>query len=404
MADLTDDEILDELGLDAEPKKESKYSQEQARVIAGFEDIVRFVDEHGRKPQHGEDRDIFERLYAVRLERIRGNPAFRALVADLDTHGLLEGAIDEAAHDAEEIDDDALLDELGLDAEADDSITQLKHVKPRADVQAAEDVASRKPCKDFTRFKPLFAEIQNDLDTGRRETRRFAKDASVDKGEFFILSGQMVYVAEAGEEELRTKTERADRRLRVIYDNGTESDILMRSLQRALHKDDAGRRIVDPNPGPLFGGTAEADDLESGTIYVLRSASDHPVIAGNRELVHKIGVTGGDVQRRVAGAKDDPTYLLADVEVVATYKLFNINRSKLESVLHRVFAPARLDLEMPDRFGRPVRAREWFLAPLSVIDDVVAKVRDQTITQFVYDPKAARLVKSAADHSSRVAK
>lgn len=395
MADLTDDEILDELGLDAEPKKESKYSHEQARVIAGFEDIVRFVDEHGRKPEHGDGHDIFERLYAVRLDRIRGNAAFRQLVASLDTHGLLEGATDEATLEADDVDDDALLEELGLDTEGDDSITQLKHVKPRADIQAAEDVASRKPCRDFASFKPLFAEIQNDLDTGRRETRRFAKDASIDKGEFFILSGQMVYVAEAGEEELRTKNERPDRRLRVVYDNGTESDILMRSLQRALHKDEAGRRIIDPNPGPLFGGTAEADDLESGTIYVLRSASDHPVIAANRELVHKIGVTGGEVARRIAAAKDDPTYLFAEVEVVATYKLFNINRSKLENLLHRVLAPARLDLEMPDRFGKSVKAREWFLVPLPVIDDVVARVRDQTITQFAYDPKTAGLVKSA---------
>jgi len=396
MVDLTDDEILEELGLTAEPKKESKYSHEEARVIAGFEDIVRFIDEHGRKPEHGEGRDIFERLYAVRLDRIRGNAAYRELVADLDKHGLLAGATDELQAEAEDVDDDALLEELGLDADGADSITHLKHVKPRADVAIAEDVASRKPCKDFARFKPLFAEVQNDLDTGRRETRRFAKDASIDKGEFFILSGQMVYVAEQGDEELRTKNERPDRRLRVIYDNGTESDILMRSLQRALHKDEAGRRIIDPHPGPLFGGSADADDLESGTIYVLRSTSNHPVIAESREFVHKIGVTGGEVEKRIAQAKDDPTYLFADVEVVATYKLFNINRSKLESVLHRVFAPARLDLEMPDRFGRPVKAREWFLAPLSVIDDVVAKVRDQTITQFTYDPQSAALKRTAS--------
>ena len=264
MADLTDDEILEELGLDAEPKKESKYSHEEARVIAGFEDIVRFVDEHGRKPEHGDGRDIFERLYAVRLDRIRGNDRFRALVADLDTHGLLAGATDETTTDTDEVDDDALLEELGLDAEAEGSISSLKHVKPRAEVQAAEEVASRSPCKDFTRFKALFAEVQNDLDTGRRETRRFAKDATIEKGEFFILSGQMVYVAEVGEEELRTKTERPDRRLRVVYDNGTESNLLMRSLQRALHKDEAGRRIIDPRPGPLFGGVADAEDNEVG--------------------------------------------------------------------------------------------------------------------------------------------
>jgi hypothetical protein len=264
-------------------------------------------------------------------------------------------------------------------------------VRPRAEIHAAEEVATRTPCKDFARFKPLFAGVQDDLDTGRRETRRFAKDASIEKGEFFVLSGQMVFVAEVGEEELRTKTERPDRRLRVIYDNGTESHILMRSLQRALYKDEAGRRIIDPHPGPLFGSSAEACDSESGTIYVLRSVSDHPVIAENRELVHKIGVTGGEVNKRVAHANDDPTYLFADVEVVATYKLFNINRSKLENLLHRVLAPARLELQIDDRFGRPVKPRECFLVPLPVIDDVVAKVRDQTITEYIYDPTAAVL-------------
>jgi hypothetical protein len=403
MADLTDDEILEELGLDAEPKSKGKYSNEEARVIAGFEDIVRFVDEHGHKPEHGEDRDIFERIYAVRLGRIRGNSAFRALVAGLDKHGLLAGASDDALPEPEEIDDDALLEELGLDDTADDSIAQLKHVKPRAEIRAAEEVASRVPCKDFARFKPLFATIQTDLDTGQRETRRFAKDASIDKGEFFILSGQVVLVAEVGEEELRTKTERPDRRLRVIYDNGTESDILLRSLQRALYKDEAGRRITDPHPGPLFGGAADVSDDESGTIYVLRSASDHPFIVQNRQLVHKIGVTGGEVAKRVANAADDPTYLFADVEVVATYKLFNINRSKLENLLHRVFAPARLDLQMDDRFGRPVKPREWFLVPLTVIDDVVAKVRDQTITQYAYDPKAAALRKLGHSGSEKLA-
>lgn len=394
MADLiNDDDLLEALGgLDELPKTGAR-SHEEARVIAGFEDIVRFVDEHGRKPEHGDGRDIFERLYAVRLDRVRGNARFRALVADLDKHGLLAGASDETATDTEEVDDDALLEELGLDAEAEGRISTLKHVKPRAEVQVAEEVASRSPCKDFARFKPLFAEVQTDLDTGRRETRRFAKDASVDKGEFFVLAGQMVYVAEVGEEELRTKTERPDRRLRVIYDNGTESNLLMRSLQRALHKDEAGRRIIDPRPGPLFGGTAEVEDSQSGTIYVLRSTSDHPLIAQTRELIHKIGVTGGEVDVRIANAADDPTYLFAGVEVVATYKLFNINRSKLENVLHRFFAPARLDLQMDDRFGRPVKPREWFLVPLAAIDQVVEKIRDQTITQYVYDAKAASLKK-----------
>jgi len=392
MADITDQDILDELGLDAEPEKKGGRSHEEARIIAGFEDIVRFVDEHGRKPEHGEGKDIFERLYAVRLDRIRGSAAYRALVSDLDNHGLLAGATDYPQEDVESLDDDALLEELGGDSSGGPSITELVHVKPRAEVQAADDVANRKPCKDFARFQALFAQVQADLDTGTREARRFAKDASIDKGEFFIVGGQMAYVAEVGEVELRTKDDRPDSRLRVIYDNGTESDMLLRSLQRALYKDEAGRRITDPDPGPLFGDRKDEADLESGTIYVLRSKSQHPTIAANREVIHKIGVTGGVVDIRVANAELDPTYLFAGVEVVATYKLYNINRSKLENLLHRVFAAARLDVEIPDRFGRLVRPREWFLVPLAAIDQAVAHIRDRSLTRYSYDPSKASLV------------
>lgn len=184
---------------------------------------------------------------------------------------------------------------------------------------------------------------------------------------------------------------RPDSRLRVIYDNGTESDLLLRSLQRGLYKDQTGRRITDPIAGPLFGNESEDDDLQSGTIYVLRSKSDHPDVAAHRELIHKIGVTGGNVETRIAQAATDATYLLAEVEIVATYKLFNIHRAKLENMLHRVFAPARLDLVIEDRFGSPVRPREWFLVPLHVIDQVVEKIRDQSISQYVYDPETASL-------------
>lgn len=391
MTDLTDEEILSELELDAESSKASGHSHQEARVISGFEEILKFADEHGRKPEQGEGKDIFERLYAVRLDRIRANSAYRALVAELDTHGLLVGAADTLQDEAEELDDEALLAELGGSDDHEGNITTLMHVKPRTEVCAAEEVANRTPCQDFKQFKPLFAKVQHDLDTGVREARRFAKDASICEGEFFILGGQIVYVAEVGEEERRTKTERPDNRLRVIYDNGTESDILLRSLQRALYKDDAGRRITDPDPGPLFGNKSDENDTESGTIYVLRSKSQHPTIAANREIIHKIGVTGGVVDIRVANAEADPTYLFAGVEVIATYKLFNINRSRLENLLHRFFAPARLNVEIPDRFGRMVRPREWFLAPLHVIDEVVERIRNQTIVGYVYDPKTASL-------------
>lgn len=130
------------------------------------------------------------------------------------------------------------------------------------------------------------------------------------------------------------------------------------------------------------------------TIYVLRSLSDHPYVAEHRELIHKIGVTGGKVESRIANAIHDPTYLLAEVEVVASYRLAEINRTKLENLFHRIFAAAQLDLTIPNGFGYSVRPQEWFLVPLHVIDEAVQRIRDGSITDVVYDPRNARLVNS----------
>lgn len=134
-------------------------------------------------------------------------------------------------------------------------------------------------------------------------------------------------------------------------------------------------------------------DRPSGTVYVLRSESDHPEIASRRDLIHKIGVTGGKVPRRIGNATIDPTYLMANVEVVATYRLYNIERAKLEAVIHRVLEPARLVITLMDRFGNPVSPREWFLVPLFVIDEVIDRIRDGSITAYTYDPARGALVR-----------
>lgn len=390
MDDILDEDLLAELGQAPEAKTQAARTPREERIIAGFEDILRFYEECGHPPLHGEDRDIFERLYAVRLDRLRAQEDCRVLLREFDKYDLLTASAvsDESA--GEEMDDADLLAELGMEPVGDVDLTNLTHVKPRAEVRTAEEIANRTPCADFDRFKPLFARVKEDLDRTARETRRFGEDADVRKGEFFILGGQMAFVADMGE-EFKTEYGRPDRRLRVVFDNGTESDLLLRSFQRALYKDEAGRRITDPNAGPLFGGGAGEEDLESGTIYVLRSKSNHPDVVAHRDLIHKIGVTGGTVETRIAHAAHDATYLLADVEVVATYKLFNINRSRLENVLHRVLSPARLDLTIQDRFGNPVKPKEWYLVPLHVIDEVVEKVKDGSITGLEYDPAEARL-------------
>lgn len=389
-----DDALLAELGVELEPKRSGARTAREERIIAGFEEVQRFVDEKGHIPRQSDDGDIFERLYAVRLDRLRDQRECRELCLPLDRQGLLDGSAAQATVSGEQLDDDALLAELGVEANA-PKITELKHVRSSAERKAADEVAHRDACADFDRFKPLFEQVQRELDTGLRETRPFELKAEIEKGRFFIVGGQKAYVAEKGEQTL-TDQGRTDARLRVIFDNGTESNMLMRSLQRALNKDEAGRRITDPAAGPLFSGEVEENDQASGTIYILRSQSDHPMVAANRELVHKIGVTSNDVKQRIKGARLQTTYLMADVELVATYKLFNISRSKLETLIHRIFGSVRLDIQIQDRFGRPVVPEEWFMVPFFVIDEAVEKIKDGTITNYIYDPKSARLVATGA--------
>lgn len=394
MSDIDLDQLRSELDEFSEPERTGGRPAREERIIAGFEEIQRFVERHGYIPQNGEDRDIFERLYAVRLDRLRSLEDCRSLLASHDHQGLLsaEGA---NTPDKENLSDDELLAEL-TGAAGTAEITDLRHVRKSTDKRAAEEIANRTPCENFEEFAPLFERVKRELKSGVRQTLPVQKMdeiklAEIQQGEFFIVQGQVAYVAEIGG-AFRTQYDRLDGRMRVIYDNGTESNLLMRSFQRALHRDTAGRLITNPSIGGLFSDEPEEDDLASGTIYVLRSRSSHPTVAANRDVLHKIGVTGGKIEARLANAKLDPTFLMADVEVVASYVLFNISRVKLENIIHRVLDTAQVEIEIKDRFGNPVKPREWFLVPLFVVDEVVERIKDGSIKNVVYDPKRASLV------------
>lgn len=396
MTDLDLDDLASELAEFDVPEKQGGRPPHEERIIAGFEDIQRFVEQHGRVPEHGEAKDIFERIYAVRLDRIRALEECRAIVMPLDHQGLITGDFISVSQSVETMDDDALMAELeGMDDTSD--ITKLRHVRTSAEKREAEEIANRERCKDFERFRPLFDGVAHDLTTGARISLAIRKDvgflkADIKVGEFFILFGQTAYVAEVGK-KVRAPNGETDARLRVIYSNGTESNLLLRSLQRALYKDETSRRISELTLGPLFDSKTDETDLASGTVYVLRSKSNHPTVTAHREVLHKIGVTGGDVSRRLTNARLDPTFLMAEVEIVATYELFNINRTRLENLIHRIFREARLDIEIKDRFGQPVIPREWFLVPLYVVDEAIEKIRAGTITNYVYEPQSASLVR-----------
>ncbi len=402
-----DDDLLAELGVLTEVKPVQTYTAKQERMIAGFEDIQRFFREHGRLPQHGDDNDIFERIYAVRLDRIRDNAECMKLLRDFDEDGVLAGG-DEVAEPGAEFrtrSDDELLDELGVGVN--DDITQMKHVRSAAERNPPDEIAQRTPCEDFDDFRTAFDEVQADLKSGRQTTELFRQSSrsKIQKGDWFIVDGQTAFVAHADKWFTPEHGER-DRRLRVIFANGTESDLLMRSLRRALNKDESSRRIVPPQPtvdedyeeaDSLFGDVLDGDDQQSGTIYVARSLSGDPFVSEHRDVLHKIGVTGGDPKTRVAGAKKDPTFLLAEAELVASYQLANINRRALELTIHKFFARARLDVVLSDRFGERVHPREWFLVPLTVIEQTITRIKDGSIHRYFYDPEAARLRHRAAE-------
>ena len=385
MATLSDIDLLAELGVEVEAEKPKTYTPLEARLIAGFEDILKFVEENDRPPEHGEGNDIFERIYAVRLDQIRRNEQALSLLADMDKDGLLAGPIYEAPED-----DESLLEELGVECPAQVDITRLKHVAPVAHRRAAEEIANREVCRDFAKFEPLFKQVKEDLELGVRESRPSATQDDFDVGSFFILGGQIVYIAEKGDDFKATGKNVFDARLRVIYDNGTESNLLMRSLQRALNADEKGRAISRLNAGPLFN---EVEENQTGIIYILRSKSDLPEIQSIRDAIVKIGVAKDNVKKRVANASKEATYLLGDVKIIDEYELFNINRNKLEKLLHHIFKDARVNLEISDRFGNPVKPREWFLVTPDAVAKAVELIRSGEIKNWVYDAKKADFVK-----------
>lgn len=400
MANISDDDLLSELGIDLAPVKQVTYTAKEERLISGFEEIIQFYEINQRIPSNSNNADIFERLYAVRLDQLRKLPEAMSLLEDFDQHNLLKSTTSEPS-DMSELEDDDLLSELGIEIEDEHNILVLNNVRSSDERKEAELIGKQKVCEDFEVFKPLFDQIQKDLDIGTRYTKRYGKNNVLEKNDWFILNGQLVYIAEITE-YFETSDGHLDARTRLIYSNGTESNILMRSLTKALYKDEAGRRVlVTNNAGPLFSSTnlSEQDtdiEVKSGSIYVLRSLSDNEFIKANKHVLHKIGVTTGKVNQRITEARKDSTYLLADVELVATYSLpENIVPQKLEKLIHKILQSAQLDIVIEDRFGNPVKPKEWFLVSLNIINDIIDHIKNGSIETVYYDAEKAQLISTS---------
>ncbi|MFK5979534.1 MAG: GIY-YIG nuclease family protein [Rhizobiaceae bacterium] len=363
--------------------KLEKSDPDQARLEDGFVQVLAFFEEKKRLPVLSAD-GFEERSLAVRYASIVENSAKLERVRHLDYLNVLPEKVEQVTPE------ELTLDEMLNDEMFDDggSIFELVNVKSRAEIEPADFIAGRKRCSDFEAFKPMFERVAKELETGARKTIRFKNEQEIEVGHFFIYRGAMVYVAEKGEETVKNGKKNA--RLRLIFDNGSESNHLLRSLARELYKDPHGRRLTQAKAGGLFENVE--NENQTGTIYVLRSTSDNPSIRQYDGFLHKIGVTSGDVERRIANAENDATFLLGSVEIVATYDLVNINRHRLENMLHTFFVEAKADIVIHDRFGKPVTPREWFFVTIDAINDAIESIQSETISQKIYDITNARVV------------
>lgn len=212
-------------------------------------------------------------------------------------------------------------------------------------------------------------------------------------GRFFVLNGVMLFVAEVGETTIAMVggQQKQKQRLRVIFENGTESSMYRQSLSIRLHESD-GQALAQV--GLDLAGDVGDEDSESGHIYVLRSRSEDPQISSLEDL-YKIGFSTNSVEKRIANAAKSPTYLMAPVEIVEDYRTYNLKPSALEHLLHRVFAEVRLDVSQIDAKGRTYDPSEWFVAPINVVNQAIAMIMSGEIVDYVYDAAAQRLVELA---------
>lgn len=364
--------------LDA-PEKPKKVTSSD-RLERAFLEVVEFRREHGRIPS-STTREIAERKLGARLDGILANEEKIAALKHLDEFGLLD-----EPEPPTSIDD--LLDGDELDLLGDDTgIFDLSDLPARKSPTENFEVAKRKKATDFETFEPLFKAKHAELADGSAKLMPFPGAQYIVEGAFFVLNGVMLFIAEVGDPEYKKTTVRENRRerLRIIFENGTESSMYRQSLGIRMGEGE-GRAVVATTLDSVL-----ADDVATGFVYILRSLSDDPQIA-NVPNLYKVGFSRGPVEKRIAGAKHAPTYLMAPVEIIASYRTYNLKASALEHLLHRVFAEARLQVSQVGKDGRTYEPSEWFSVPLPVINQAIDLITSGDIVNYTYDAAGQRLV------------
>jgi hypothetical protein len=395
------------------PRAKAALSSEEERHVQVVADVNAFYEEHGRLPD-GSATEHEEFKLGTLWRSLPSDPT--QAMAEADRNKLLgygNPATSSRSRDGRwqadrvcdwrrEPSDDEVpesLDEIFEEDQEDlpDAVLDIRNVTPAGQREKPVHRADLYRCPDFDTFAPSFEEMQAHLDEGRRVARPVedGEEITLVDGSFFVHRGLLAYVAE--KTELTRRGGKPDFRLRIVFSNGMELDPLMSSFRKALASDRAARVIERPEFGPLSAEWGK-DSLDvTGTVYVARSKSEAPEIAEVRNILHKIGVTSHEVKRRIADARNDPTFLLADVEIVATYELRNLSRVKVEQLLHRFFDAARPgNLQIVDRFGKSVRPREWFYVLPEHVAEAVRLIREGTLHRYVYDAKSQKIIEEPA--------
>jgi hypothetical protein len=383
LQDFIDNDLDGLLDTPEKPKKATATD----RLQRAFLEIVEFRRTHERLPS-ASTRDIAERKLGARLDGILADDAKLEELKPLDEFGMLE--VPEAPSSLEDLLDDDDLDDLLGDESGILDVSDLPVLKRP---ESPDSVAQRVKAQDFDLFEPLFKGKHAELADGTFQLMPFTGMDLIREGVFFVLSGVMCFVAEVGDDVdlVVGGKPKQKQRLRVVFENGTESAMYRQSLMTRLYE---AQGQVLARTGHDAGEILDAD-IESGHIYVLRSLSDDPVISGMKDL-HKIGFSTTSVEQRLKNAEKSPTYLMAPVKVLADYRLYNVRASWLEHLLHRVFAEVRLDLTQIDQKGRDYDPSEWFVVPLETINTAVAMIMSGEITDHVYDRTLQRLVGAQA--------
>ena len=377
------DEILndDPLNLLSEAKARVKSLNEDDRLLATFEEINTFFELNGHEPQ--KSTNMSERTLHSRLEGIKKNPQKIEYLKPCDRYNLLKKI---EINSIDDILNDDVFGLLGGDAQ--DDIFTLKNVPKQKEITMPDYVASRKPCKEFAKYEQLFKDVQSDLRLGKRTLCKFQNEQEIYEREFYILKGVMVYVASKG--RLGRIKGKLNTRLKCIYENGTESNVLMRSLSRELYRDGKRVSLHDDRVLDKLSQITE-EDTKSGYIYILESLSKEDKITTIKNL-YKIGYSTTDVKERIKNAINEPTYLMAAVRIVAVYETYNMNTQKFEQLIHRFFGKVCLNVDIFGSNAKRYTPREWFIAPLEIVEQAIELIITGEIINYRYDEKNEDLV------------